>query len=140
MNKMILFVIPLSYLAVGCVAKNTIQVGGCNSPPPAADCTGNPASPKVTINTNRPLNADPPNVCADPGTTIVFNIVPVGGEKGDVSVIPKIAADSWLTGTNSANAGKIEILVPTGLEPKSDHDYTIVTKDGQCLDPRVEVQ
>ncbi len=136
---MILFVIPLSYLAVGCVAKNTIQVGGCNSPPPVLVCNGNSASPKVTINTNRPLNAEPPNVCADQGTTIVFTIVPAG-EKGDVSVIPKIAADSWLTGTNSANAGKIEIPVPTGLEPESAHDYTIVTKDGQCLDPRVEVQ
>jgi hypothetical protein len=139
MNKMILFVIPLSYLAVGCVAKNTIQVGGCSSPPSVQVCNGVSANPKVTINTNRPLNANPPNVCADQGTTIVFTITPPG-EKGDVSVIPKIAADSWLTGTNSANAGKIEILVPTGLEPESDHDYTIVTKDGQCLDPRVEVQ
>ena len=139
MNKIILFVIPLSFFLTSCAEQNRIRIGGCESPPPVKVCTGSFADPKVTVNINKPLNASPPNVCAQQGTTIVFTIVPATAEEGSVLIIPKDVADTWLTGRNSPDANKIEIPVPTDLKPDTPHDYIVTTSSGKCLDPRVHV-
>jgi hypothetical protein len=146
MDIRILFVLTLSWMLVACEKPGILDVSKCEKYTAVVSaCTGEKNDPKVTINTES-LNVAPPNVCAMPGTTLVITVVPPAKNKiGSVAIIPKNPKDAWLTGTNSPDKTKIEILIPnwvSGGEPGvgTNHDYGFVTIDGKCIDPRVNVQ
>ncbi len=139
MNRKILFVLPLSWIAVGCATVGVSSPGDCHVASIIPDvCQGPKDKPKVNFNTNK-LEPKPANVCAAPGTTLVIQITPVAQNKiGSVAVVPKNPNDSWLAGTNSPDKKEIKILIPDWVE-EGRHDYGFVTFDGKCLDPRVHV-
>ena len=140
MNKTILFVLPLSLMLASCASVMVSAPGGCHvaSVIPTV-CTGSKDNPKVSFNSNT-LKASPPNVCAEPGATLEISIKPVAHNKiGSVAVIAKDPKDSWLSGTNSPDKTKIEILIPAWVA-EGDHDYGFLTFDGKCLDPRINIK
>ena len=139
MNKSVLSLLPIACLAAGCEDLHSVQVKTCDVQPITEPWTGSFSNPKVTINTQGKLNASPPNVCAQQGRTIEFNIVPPATATGSVAIVPKTKTDTWLIGTNSPDPGIIEIAVPTNLESDTPHDYTIMLSNGDCLDPRIHV-
>lgn len=143
MNKKVLFVLPLSLLAIACAQPGVEILGNINIPgcaiatvPP--NCTPPHVAPKITVNVAGPtIGASPSNKCADPGDDIEFKIVPASTEAGKVAIIPKNSSHTWLIGTNWPDKGKIIIHVPDPL-PTDNYDYTILS-DGKCLDPRIHV-
>jgi len=141
MKNKLLFVLSLSVVAAGCARDGILAIPQCEKYSQTITACNNPKNdPQVTINTNSLIFA-PPNVCAAPGSTIVFTVVPPPQNKvGSVAIIPKNPADLWLIGTNSPDKGKIEITVPEWVALNTDHDYGFVTIDGGCVDPRVHVE
>lgn len=134
MNKKLLFVLPLSCLAVGCVA---LAPGTCKQYTPPKNCHGKAKAAFVTLHTNT-LKANPGCVKAKDGKTIVFHLVPSSkNAEGSVQITPKNAADTWLTGTNVTNEDYIFIPIPDGVS--GDHDYKFSVTKGGCVDPRVRV-
>ena len=160
MNSKILFVLLMSILVVGC-ADNVPQDASMEvamersieGSMKASDCeeyypipgkckdVGHP--PEVTLNTNT-LRANPPNVCANRGETITFKITPKrpNKDKKSVSIMPKELTNTWLVGSNSSDENKIEISIPTWVEPKENYDYgfAVAGPNGKCVDPRVHVE
>ena len=144
MNKKTLFVLPLSLLAIACAPRDmeitdNIDIPNCDEIVIVGPCTGPRDNPTVTINVSaKSIVAAPPNVCAAEGEDIVFTIVPPNTETKTVAVIPKNPLHIWLIGTNFPDGGEIIIPVPDTL-PEDDYNYTIITSDGKCLDPRIHV-
>jgi hypothetical protein len=97
------------------------------------------ANPKIMLNTNTMMTV-PPNACVAVGMTVEFTITPDPGTLNTVEIWPKVAADSWLAGTNSGSSDKILITVPTSVPSKTDHDYGWTYRTtGKCVDPRMRV-
>jgi len=145
MNKSLLFLLPVSVLLYGCsTTSKGINLDNCQVqvvPENCANAPGSgPSNPVVNFNKNG-ITAAPPNVCAMRGSTLVFKITPnpPNSDTATVTVLPKDINDTWLTGTNHPDSGKIEIFIPPWVENLSDHKYAIVVNDGSCLDPRVHV-
>ena len=143
MNKKVFMLIPLGLVMVGCAATK----GGGGQPQPSAcivpdpitgPCTGNSSSPKVNLNLMT-MKANPPNVCAEPGTTIEVKISPPPGMIGTVSVVAKNNAHTWLNGNNAPDPKKILIYVPPWATPGTDYSYGFSTSLGTCVDPRVDI-
>ena len=144
MNKKTLLVLPLSLLAIACVHRDVditdIVIPGCEIEVIVGPCNGPKDDPKVTINVAaKSLVAAPPNVCAGPGEDIEFNIVPASAEASTVAVIPKNPLHTWLIGTNFPDEGEIIIHVPHTIPIGQVANYTIITSDGKCLDPRIHI-
>lgn len=139
MNRKILIVMPLGWILVGCVNTGPMNISNCDVyTGPVPPCEGNPNAPAVNLNTNT-LNVTPRCANAARSKTIVFTVVPPEKNKvGSVAIIPKNAEDTWLTGTNSPDKMKINILVPDWVA-SGDHSYGIVASNGSCVDPRVHV-
>lgn len=141
MKRKILFVLPLSWVLVSCAPALVATPGACHIASIIPAKCHDPAhrnDPKVTFNTIT-LKANPPNVCAEPGSTLEISIVPPAKNKvGSVAVSAKDPLDSWLAGTNAPDKGKIKILIPEWVT-YDDYDYGFTTFDGKCLDPRVNV-
>ena len=99
----------------------------------------------VTVNLKpNPMIVAPPNKCIKTknyGYEVTFKITPASVEESTVWICPKEPADTWLEGTNSPVNTEIVITVPKMQYPTEGekHDYTVVTTDGKCLDPRVDV-
>jgi len=138
MIKNPLIILSLGLLVSSCTTLDVLGAKDCVVHEPTKSCTGNPNDPKVTLNLNT-MKANPPNVCARPGQTIKVNLVPKPDDLGSVAVVPKNFVDSWLIGTNSVDAGTIEIEIPAWVPPGTDHDYGFVTAAGKCADPRAHV-
>ena len=140
MNRKLLLILPLAFCLSACTAAMSSPPGRtCTVITPGASCDGDKNFPVVTINTQAGLVIDRSNVCAAPGSTIEFRVVPPGrNDVGSVSIRSKDPADTWLNGTNSPDKKKIEILVPDWVTD-DDYDYAIYMSGGTCLDPRVEV-
>lgn len=143
MNKKALLLVPLGLVIAGCAATKSVdehpQPRACIEPDPITDpCTGNPTDPKVTLNLNT-MKANPPNVCANPGSTIEVNISPPPSMTGSVSVVAKDNTHTWLNGTNAPDPKKIYVYVPTWIAPSPNYDYGFNTSLGTCVDPRVDI-
>jgi hypothetical protein len=143
MNKKALLLVPLGLLIAGCAATNGLggspQPTACIEPDPiTGPCTGNPVDPKVTLNLNT-MKANPPNVCASPGSTIEVSLAPPPGMTGTVSVVAKDNANTWLNGTNAPDPKKILIEVPAWIPPGPNYYYGFNTSLGTCVDPRVDI-
>lgn len=136
MHRKILLTSGLGLMIGACTQVSTT---GCKSYTPPKTCQGNPQVPRVTLNLDT-LEANPPNVCANRGETLVYNLVPTPSEPGTVAVRAKNRSDSWLAGTNSPNPREIRVSIPGWVEADSDHDYSFEMSDGKCLDPRVRVR
>jgi hypothetical protein len=140
MNKKLLLLVGCGLLVSSCAAPGVIGARNCVpavDPPP---CLPDQAGSDVTLNLNS-MRANPPIVCVAPGDTITVNIVPTSkAEVGNVAVVPKNFADTWLTGTNSDDPTMFEIKVPGWVPKNTDHDYGFVTNEGSCADPRVHVR
>ncbi len=136
MNRKLLCLLPLSWIAMACVP---VQPRSCDAyKGPLTPCTGDPLAPQVTINTIT-LNATPHCVRAKKGTFVIFRLVPHDkNELGTVEIFPKNDADTWLAGENDPYKDLIIVSVPADLE-ESDHDYGIAT-GSKCVDPRIHVE
>lgn len=152
MNKTFLFVIPLSWLLVGCPAQQTTP------PPPLgpsgtmacinyvqATCAGDKNDPKVTINLDT-KTVTPECIKAKKGKVIQFTLESASPiAKGSVEIIAKDPVkDEWLYGQNKPTKKKIIILAPKKKEngknlPDGKYAYEIRTSDW-CIDPRVNVE
>lgn len=136
MNKKLLFVMPLGWLLAGCVTP--MMDGECMAYTMPGTCSGDPQAPSVTVNTEQMI-VNPGCVNANADRMLVFRLTPRAGRMlGDTEIFPKDEEDTWLAGTNDANADFIFIPVPADLEP-GDHDYGIRTEE-KCVDPRVRVR
>ena len=143
MNKKALLLVPLGLAVAGCAATNGMgehpQPRTCIEPEPiTGPCTGNPLDPKVTLNLNT-MKANPPNVCASPGSTIEIKLTPPPGMTGMVSVVAKDNTHTWLNGTNAPDPKKILIYVPGWVGQGTDYYYGFTTSLGTCVDPRVDI-
>lgn len=143
MNKKVFLLIPLGLTLMGCAATGSggdqPQPSACIVPEPiTGPCNGNPSEPKVNLNLNT-MKANPPNVCANPGTTIEVNLSPPPGLTGTVSVVAKDNTHTWLNGSNAPDPKKIHIYVPAWATPGPDYSYGFSTSLGTCVDPRVDI-
>lgn len=150
MNKKALFVLPLSLLTIACAQPpeqppmetlGELRIANCVMANVPTKCTPNPGTPEVTVHVagKAPLGAEPKNRCANPGSDFVFKIVPPTTNASSVAIIPKNPLHTWLIGTNYPDGGKITIHVPAVTALSTDYNYSIVTSDGRCLDPRIHV-
>ena len=124
------------------VANKTIT--NCSISQPVQVCIDNRpgGGPHVTANFNS-LKANPDNVCITPGETLEIRITPANKyELAEVFIAPKDVTDYWLAGANITDKNKIFIPVPNPIpivDPNGNYDYTIIAKDGKCIDPRAHV-
>ncbi len=139
MKRNILFALPMSVLAIACPQQESIHTTDCKTMtiPPA--CTGNPADPKININVAAGLVVAPPNVCAKAGTDVEFKITPAN-TKTIVATVPKVPANTWLSGINIPDSGGFKITVPALAPEDAHYDYHIVATNGYCYDPRITVR
>ncbi len=110
-------------------------VAACTPPPPVA-CV---PAPHITITPSvAAVTAVPENICAKRGDTIK---VKVAGrpKKGSVSTNPKVAKNTWLSGSNASNAGTFDLFVNDDVI-NGTYKYIVNTQGGAVLDPRVTVE
>jgi len=142
MNRTILLLIPLCGIFVACGAPEPDGPMVCvpySGPERECRLDQKPNAPHVTINSNRMIVA-PPCVRADPGTELVFSLVPTAdNEAGAARIFPKNSDHDWLTGTNHDNKDEIRIPVPDEGLPKGDYWYGFEIND-KCVDPRVHIE
>ena len=123
MNKKLLVLAPLALFGLN----EPAEVGA------QADCATVNVPPvcqrgsQVTINTQT-SNVSPPNVCASPGSSVSFNVVPTG-----TAVVVSKNGTSWLSGSGNAFA----INVPG--DAAGSYDYAVFFEDGSCIDPRISI-
>lgn len=151
MNKTYLCVLPLALLLAGLPDHSVAQDIECKKPAEPQECkeVGEPQAKTVNLNINS-LTAHPHCVRVHPGMTIVFKLTPKKDLKHlKVEILPKDDFDSWLRGNNDKFDDLIIIRVPGTYKPDEQkagqpkltvHDYSIYLSNGECRDPRVEVQ
>ena len=109
-------------------------VAACAAPPPdkcvpAAQITITPSKAAVT--------AVPENVHVKKGCTITVHVAG-NPNKGSVSTTPKVATNTWLSGSNGSNAAKFNLFVNDEVK-SGEYKYNVNTQGGAALDPRVTV-
>ena len=110
-------------------------VAACAAPPPDCDSS----KPHITITPSAAaVTAAPPNFCANRGDTITVKIAG-NPNKGSVSTTPKVAKDTWLSGSNASNAGTFYLFVNDEVI-NGTYEYSVNTQGGAELDPRVTVR
>jgi len=143
MNKKAFLLVPLGLMVVGCAATK----GGGGQPQPSAcivpepitgPCNGPSDDPKVNLNLMT-MKANPPNVCAAPGTTIKVKLSPKPTLTGTVSVVAKNSTHTWLNGSNTTDSEFIYINVPGWVTLGTNYYYGFTTSLGTCVDPRVDI-
>lgn len=154
MNKNILCLTSLVFIVTACALDGPepedvcgdLDVSKCDSVTLPVDCEGKDTGQHfVNVNVQpTPIIVAPPNRCIDTkdfGREVTFNITPASVAEGTVWICPKDSADTWLEGTNSPDNHEIVIEVPESDYPDDGerHDYTVVTTEGKCLDPRLDV-
>ena len=138
MNRKLLFVLPLSWMMVGCVAIKSIDCPPYTGPIKECSEKQNPQAPMVTLNTNS-MHATPECVRAEKGSTLIFRITPKANlELGAVEIIPKNKDDTWLAAKNDDYEDLIIIPVPNNIS-LGEHKYGFKAGD-KCVDPRVSVE
>ena len=109
-------------------------VAACPQPPPA--CV---SAAQITITpSNAAVTATPPNICVHRGDTIKVHING-SPKKGSVSTTPKVAKNTWLSGSNATNAGTFDLFVNDDVV-NGEYKYIVNTQGGAELDPRVTVR
>ena len=151
MNKTYLCVLPLALLLAGSPDYGVAQETECKKPAERQECKEVGESQAKTVNLNiNSLNAKPQCVRVHKGGIIVFKLTPKKDIKDlRVEIRPKNDFDSWLRGNNDDLHDLIIIRVPGTYEPDEQengepvltvHNFGIYLSNGECRDPRVEVQ
>ena len=83
------------------------------------------------------VTAAPEHICVNRGDTITVNVAG-NPNKGSVSTTPKVAMDTWLSGSNASNAGTFDLFVNDDVV-NGTYKYIVNTQGGAELDPRVTV-
>ncbi len=110
-------------------------VAACPAQPPVA-CV---ATLHITITPSvAAVTAAPEHICVNRGDTITVNVAG-NPNKGSVSTTPKVAKNTWLSGSNASNAGKFDLFVNDDVV-NGEYKYIVNTQGGAELDPRVTVQ
>ena len=109
-------------------------VAACPQPPVVCSQAN-----QITITpTVAAVTAAPPNICAKRGDTIKVHIAG-SPKKGSVSTTPKVAKNTWLSGSNATNAGEFDLFVNDDVV-NGTYKYIVNTQGGAELDPRVTVR
>ena len=109
-------------------------VAACPQPPVVCSQAN-----QITITpTVAAVTATPPNICAKRGDTIKVHING-SPKKGSVSTTPKVAKNTWLSGSNATNAGEFDLFVNDDVV-NGTYKYIVNTQGGAELDPRVTVE
>jgi hypothetical protein len=150
MNKNILFLVLINWLAMGCAAQMLPDspgppgTGTCTSYT-MKTCTGDKRDPHVTIDLDA-KTVDPECVKAKKGRAIIFKLQSASPiTKGSVEIIAKDSSnDWWLAGSNSPNKNRILVLAPKKKEDgsffSSGKRFYKIKTDTWCIDPRVDVK
>ncbi len=143
MTTRILFVLLLSGLTAACAGptvNNNPALANCKSQFPWF-CKGESNAPTIIVNTrSKSLSASPYCTKAIPGSELVFRITPRNSKAiGQVEILPKDTAHTWLQGKNDPDQNFIYITVPPVLGEDEKYFYGIKT-DTDCVDPRVHVE
>lgn len=151
MNKTYSCVLPLALFLAGLPDHSVAQETECREPAEQQECeeVGKAEAKTVNLNINS-LTAHPHCVRVHKGGIIVFKLTPKKDLKDlRVEIRPKDDFDSWLRGDNDDLDDLIIIRVPGTHEPDEQengepkltvHNYGIYLSNGECRDPRVEVQ
>ena len=110
-------------LVAACAPQPTVCV-------PAAHITITPSAAAVS--------AVPENICANRGDTIKGHVAG-SPKKGWVSTNPKVAKNTWLSGSNASNAGTFDLFVNDDVI-NGTYKYIVNTQGGAELDPLVTVR
>jgi hypothetical protein len=137
MKKNILFALPLSVLVFACTQQPPGKKTECVVPHVPDQCTSSQQKVTVTVNSAN-LKVAPPNVCADKGTPVEFNIKPPNTDVIVVTV-PKKKADTWMTGINHPTPAGFKVTVPDSASSGDEFNYYIVATNGKCYDPKITV-
>lgn len=139
MNNNFVLCVPLALFLSACTTEGPVRALNCDIYTPPASCAGDPNAPAVHINvTAKTFN--PPNACGGRGNTITFSLTPVAGlNEGDTAIIPKDPTKTWLTGTNSPDRTEIVIKIPDWATV-GPADYALIRSNGDCVDPRIDVE
>ncbi len=111
-------------------------VAAC-APMPRDDCV---PTTHITI-TPLPatVSAAPEHICVDRGDTITVTVAG-NPNKGSVSTTPKVAKNTWLSGSNASDATEFVLFVNDDVEFKKTYKYIVNTQGGLVEDPRVTVR
>ncbi len=110
-------------------------VAACG-PQPTGECV---QTTHITITPSpAAVTAAPEHICVNRGDTITVNVAG-NPNKGSVSTTPKVAENTWLSGSNASNAGKFELFVNDDVD-SATYKYIVNTQGGAELDPRVTVR
>ncbi len=94
----------------------------------------------ITITPSRSaVTAAPEHICVNRGDTITVKIAGSPQKKGSVSTTPKVAKNTWLSGSNASNAAEFDLFVNKDVV-NGEYKYIVNTQSGAELDPRVTVQ
>ena len=113
-------------------------VAACAPMMPRDDCV---PAPHITITpAGSAVDAVPKHICANRGDTITVKIAGKKPQKkGSVSTTPKVAKNTWLSGSNASEKGQFELYVNDDVV-NGEYEYSVNTQSGAKLDPRVTVR
>jgi len=106
-------------------------------PPKAADVCSNTTHITITPSAAK-VRAAPEHICVHTGDTITVHVAG-NPNKGSVSTTPKVAKNTWLSGSNASNTGTFYLFVNDEVK-NGEYDYNVYTQSGAVLDPRVTVK
>ena len=87
-----------------------------------------------------PIGAVPKHICAHRGDTITVKIAGKKAQKkGSVSTTPKVAKNTWLSGSNAINPTEFVLFVNDDVKDGT-YEYNVNLQSGAKLDPRVTVR
>ena len=111
-------------------------VAACAPQPPVVCAQAN----QITITPSAAaVTAVPENICAKRGDTIKVKVAGNPQKKGSVSTNPKVAKNTWLSGSNASNARTFDLFVNDDVV-NGTYKYIVNTQGGAELDPRVTVE
>ena len=126
----------LPLMLVPFVAACASQLDSQPQPQPKTDCV---PTLHITITpSTAAVSAAPENICVERGDTIHITVAG-DPKKGSVSTTPKVAKDTWLSGSNATNTVKFVLFVNKDVE-SATYYYNVNTQSGAALDPMVTVQ
>ena len=139
MNKRNFLLLPISLMFIACGGAEQMSALECaKDTGPEPPCAGDPKNPEVTINTNTWVFT-PRCIKANKKEKIVFRLTPAADNPlGSTAIQPKDLKDTWLTGVNSPDEMKIEVMVPDWVA-LDKYRYGVFKSNGDCFDPRVHV-
>lgn len=163
MFRLVLFLVSIVLFLSGCVKTGQIDLGGCAVVAVPQECEEPEIAlvPKLEVvvtdesgdakgtRDGGGVTVRPLNLCVIAGSTITVDIKDDAGVLPGVAILPKRFRDTWLVKSSAKDENQIHIKVPDDAgDPAKDadddgwveYDYSIVTSQGGCVDPRFHVR